>query len=463
MNDNPGNQPWGPENQNPWQPDNGSGQQDWGSPNQQSWGSPNQQPQNWGSADQQWSPQGPQPAQPGPYDGATQTWSASDPNTQQGQWGPGPQQGQGPEDWNAGQQPPWNPQQPPQGGSGGSHKGLGIGIAIVAVILVAAVGLTFFLVNRNKGDKPTAGGSGSASADPNKVIDDPAEALKDYFDALVKGDSKRALAYGSDSPDGSSKYLTDEMMQATQKAHPITKVQVTGGNKASSYTSVSASYSISDESVVTSYRLSRDSKGSHWTMDQAAADVDLSSLGSGTIKVNGMDVVAGKIALFPGGYTFGSGNKYISYGKSDDSTMYVKDPSAYVSGYDMEPTLTTEGVNTWRSLVKQSLNTCLASHKLKPAGCPFYSPTKTTDGGTVVENSATYSTSSGSSIDSADPRLADGTTKASDFVYLTVKVNAKAKYSNGSSGTASGSATSGSSKPTVDFGVAKPSVTWASS
>lgn len=449
MNDKPGDQPWGPEKQNPWQPDNGSGQQ--------SWGSPNQQPQNWGSADQQWPPQ---PPQPGPYNGAT-IWSASDPNAGQGQWGP--QQGQGPVDWNAGQQPPWSPQQPQQGGSGGSHKGLGIGIAIVAVILVAAVGLTFFLVNRNRGDEPAAGGSGSASADPNKVIDDPAEALKDYFDALVKGDSKRALAYGSDSPDGSSKYLTDEMMQASQKAHPISKVQVTGGNKASSYTTVSASYSIGDESVVTSYRLSRDDRGSHWTMNQAAADVDLSSLGSGTIKVNGMDVVAGKIALFPGGYTFGSANKYISYGKGDDSTMYVKDPSAYVSGYDMEPTLTTEGVNTWRSLVRQSLNTCLASHKLRPAGCPFYSPTRTTEGGTVVEDSATYSTTSGSSIDTANPRLAEGTTRASAYMYLSVKVNAKAKYSNGTSGTASGYATSSGSRPTVDFGAVRPTVTWASS
>ena len=308
MNDNPGNQPWGPNNQGQWQPNSGS--------DPQSWGSPNQQPQNWQSPSQQsWSDQGQgqQPGQAGPYDGATQTcpaadqnsWgSANDPN--QGQWSGQQQPGQGSPTWdNTGQQAQWA-SQPPNGGAGGpgapggqggSRKGLGIGIAIVAVVLVAAIGLAFFLVNRNKSD--SAGGSSSKSANPNAIIDKPDAALKDYFDALIKGDAKRALKYGSSTNTGSSKYLTNEMLKASQKANPISSVEISGDTSSDSSASLSADYNIGDESVTATYRMYRSGKGSRWQMSRAASDVDLSTLGSDTLKINGVSIAVATCDLRP--------------------------------------------------------------------------------------------------------------------------------------------------------------------
>lgn len=469
MNDNPGNQPWGPNNQGQWQPDSGS--------DPQSWGSPNQQPQNWQSPSQQnWSNQGQgqQPGQPGPYDGATQTWPAADQNSwgsandpNQGQWAGQQQPAQGSPTWdNTGQQAQWA-SQPPNGGAGGpgapggqggSRKGLGIGIAIVAVVLVAAIGLAFFLVNRNKSD--SAGGSSSKSANTNAIIDKPDAALKDYFDALIKGDAKRALKYGSSTNTGSSKYLTNEMLKASQKANPISSVEISGDTSSESSASLSADYSIGDESVTATYRMYRSGKGSRWQMSKAAADVDLSTLGSDTLKINGVSVKAEKISLFPGGYTFDSGNDYIKYGSDDDSTMYVKDPSSYVSSYDLKPDLTTKGVQTYKDLVKAKLTSCLASHKIRPDGCPFYSPSTTNQGSKITENSLNYTSSTLNSIDSSSPRLDSGTTKAKAYLYLSVRVTGKAVNSSGQTVNVSGSASTTGNYPVVDFGTEKPTLTW---
>ncbi|AXE38943.1 hypothetical protein [Acidipropionibacterium virtanenii] len=466
MNDNSGNQPWGPNNQGQWQPDSGS--------DPQSWGSANQQPQTWQSPSQQsWSNQGQQPGQPGPYDGATQTWPAAEQNTwgsandpNQGQWAGQQQPGQGSPDWNTGQQAQWAAQPPnggaggpgAPGGQGGSHKGLGIGIAVVAVVLVAAIGLAFFLVNRNKNS--SASGSGSTSANANAIIEKPDAALKDYFDALIKGDSKRALKYGSSTNTGSSKYLTDEMLKASQKANPISGVEVSGDTSSQSSASLSASYSIGEEEVSATYRMYRSGKGSRWQMTRAASDVDLSSMGSDTLKINGISVKAEKISLFPGGYTFDSGNEYIKYGNDDDSTMYVKDPSTYVSSYDLSPQLTAKGVSTYKDLVRAKLTSCLASHKIRPDGCPFYSPTTTNQGSKITEDSLNYSSTSLNSIDSMTPRLDSGTTKAKSYLYLSVQVTGKAVNSSGEAVSVSGYATTTGNYPVVDFGTAKPTLTW---
>lgn len=461
MNDNPGNQPWGPNNQGQWQPDSGS--------DPQSWGSPSQQPQSWQSPSQQSWPnqgQGQQPGQPGPYDGTTQTWpaaeqnswgSANDPN--QGQWA-GQQPGS--PNWNTGQQAQWAGQ-PPNGGAGGpggqggSRKGLGIGIAIVAVVLIAAVGLAFFLVNRNKDTK--AGGS-SSSSNPNAIIEKPDAALKDYFDAIIKGDAKRALKYGSSTPSGSSKYLTDEMLKASQKANPISSLEVSGDTSSQTSASLSADYSIGDESVTATYRMYRNGKGARWQMSRAATDVDLSTLGSSTMKINGVSVEASKIALFPGGYTFDSGNDYIKYGSGDDSTMYIKDPSSYVSSYDLKPQLTTKGTQTYKDLVKAKLTSCLASHKIRPQGCPFYSPSTTNQGSKITEDSLNYTSTTLDSIDSASPTLESGTTKAKAYLYLSVRVTGKAVNSSGQAVSVSGTASTTGNNPVVDFGTEKPTLTW---
>ncbi|MDN6511801.1 MAG: hypothetical protein L0K47_00435 [Acidipropionibacterium jensenii] len=456
----------------PWDPN--SGQQNWGQGGQQR--DPQHPPQNWGSANQPpqgaQGPQSPQSwgsanqppqqnwGQQAPYDGSTQTWpaSGSDPNSpNSGNW--------------SGQQP-WA-QQPGQGGGGptgphGSRKGIGIGIAIVAVVLVAAVGLAFFLVNRNKdgGEQAQGGSTSSASTDsgsqPIKTIDDPKAAVQDYFDAVMKGDPKRALSYGRSSPSGSSKYLTAEVMKAAQKQNPIKNLTVDATSDSDFSSSVNVSYDIGSESMTSTLRLSRTDKGGHWQMSQAAANVDLSRIGGDEITINDMPVSASRIALFPGGYTFQSGNDYIQYG-DDDSTLYVKEPSSYISTYDMAPALTAKGLSTYRSLVKESLNACLASNKIRPTGCPFYSPSTTTSGSSIVENSVQYSTTQASNIDTLVPRLAPGTMQASGSLYLHVKVTAKTRSSSGSTGQASGSAGTSSTRPTVDFSADKPVASWPAS
>jgi hypothetical protein len=129
----------------------------------------------------------------------------------------------------------------------------------------------------------------------------------------------------------------------------------------------------------------------------------------------------------------------------------------------MSPALTQKGVNTWRSLVKQSLDTCLASHKIKPAGCPFYSPSTTTSGASIVEDSVNYTNSSSSSVDAVTPRIIDGTMQAAGRVYPYIKATAKARTSSGSIHSAGGTATVTNTRASVDFSAAKPAVTWQAS
>lgn len=442
---------------------------------------PNSTPQNWGSANPPpGQPQSPQQPAPG--------W---DPQGQQGQQGWNQQQPYpGQQNWQGGGYDPnaqaggtwsgqqnWTPQgaggpgspggpggQYGSGGSGSGGSGKGILIGVIAAVVVVALGLTFFLLNRNKddGEQAVPGTSTSAGqtsgSGSTRIVDDPKAALEDYFDAVMKGDPKRALSYGRNSPSGSSKYLTADVMNAAQKQNPIKNLTLDAGTTTDYSATVNVSYDIAEESVTSTYRLSRSDKGSHWQMSQAAANVDLSRLGGETVKINGQDVSASKIALFPGGYTLESGNEYVQYG-NDDSTLYVKEPTGYVSTYDMAPALTTKGLSTWRSLVKDSLSKCLASTKFKPEGCPFYVLDKTSQGTAIQENSVTYSTSSAASVETMTPRLTAGTMQAVGSMYMVVRVTAKT--ANG--GNASGTATVTSTKPTVDFSAETPAVTWPTS
>ncbi|MGW1738473.1 DUF4333 domain-containing protein [Nocardia sp. NPDC001965] len=108
-------QPAPPQQQQQWsqpQPQQPQPQQ-WGDPNQQQWGQQPQPQQQWGAPDPQQQPQ----------------WG--DPNQQQ--WGQQPQAQSG--QWGQPNQQQWAPQQQPAGG--GKKTGLIVGLALLAVVLVA--------------------------------------------------------------------------------------------------------------------------------------------------------------------------------------------------------------------------------------------------------------------------------------------------------------------------------------
>ena len=73
-------------------------------------------------------------------------------------------------------------------------------------------------------------------------------------------------------------------------------------------------------------------EGDIWKMREVAADLDLQSKRDKTLPmiINGVAVESNKIALFPGAYTFTSGNKLVDYGKSN--TLVVKSASEYPTG-----------------------------------------------------------------------------------------------------------------------------------
>lgn len=135
-----------------WQPAPGAGPtQQWGG--QQHTPSQAQPTQQWGDQQQQWGQQPQQPQQPwGQTAPPQQQWSGTQPPQQQ--WGTQPPQdqwGQPQQQWGGQPQQQWGGQPQPQGGK---RKGLIIGLAIGAVVVVGAVAtLLVLLLSKDKLDQ----------------------------------------------------------------------------------------------------------------------------------------------------------------------------------------------------------------------------------------------------------------------------------------------------------------------
>ncbi len=368
--DQPGPNESGPYGQQPPNPDPGFGQPSgptYGAPGGysgppqpygqggQPYGQPGQGGQPYGQPGQGGQPYG-QPGQGGqPY---------GQPGYPTGPGGPGQPMGPG------GPAGPGGPGGPNQyGGMPPTQKTnsrllIIIGAAVLALIILG-IGAGV-LINSRRGvvagdpTDPTASQSAPATSKPS-------DAVKAYLDALAAGQAEAALSLGVDQP-ADKTFLTDAVLADSNKRAPITAINVPEVTDEYTY-SVDASYKMGDESVSDKYNVKK--VGDSWKVQDTFAELNLTYARAKTLPmlVNTVAVKTDKIRVFPGSYSFTSGNTYVSYG--DDSTLLLKSPSEYPSMSDIKPTLSAAGENAFVGSIKTQVTACVKQKKLAPAGCPF--------------------------------------------------------------------------------------------
>lgn len=263
---------------------------------------------------------------------------------------------------------------PGQGGTPGNQKksrtglfiGLGAGVLVLILIIVVAV----VVIGRKSpgvadpGPAGSGGGSGSSSSAPPVSADTPSGAVKGYLQALAAGNATQALSFASNQPSDKT-FLTDAVLQASNKIAPLTGINVPDVQGASSYATVQASYKLGSQAINTDFQMQK--TGSMWKMDDGWSDVSTSS-GSSTfpLTLNGVAVKTQKFYLFPGEYKASSGNDYVDY--PANKPLLVKSPSDYASTSDLDPGLTTTGQAAFTTTVKKAVAKCVASSSLNP-GC----------------------------------------------------------------------------------------------
>ncbi|NLT30224.1 MAG: hypothetical protein GXX86_07165 [Propionibacterium sp.] len=87
------------------------------------------------------------------------------------------------------------------------------------------------------------------------------------------------------------------------------------------------------------------------------------------ITVNGVPVgSSNELTVLPGGYVFDTGLDRIDYG---DAVTTVSAPGSRQTAPDLSPSLTHTGHDDLIDAARTSLDDCLTSADLAPAGCPF--------------------------------------------------------------------------------------------
>ncbi|MET0694743.1 MAG: hypothetical protein ABWY56_12495 [Propionibacteriaceae bacterium] len=364
---NPADGQPGPNEAGPYgssQPNPGSG---FGQPSGPAYGGPGGypgQPNPYGPG-----PQGPgqqAPGQQGPgQQGPGQPWPGG-PGQPMGPGGPGQPMGPGGPGgpYGPGGQPPYG-SVPPGGKKSNSRLLIIIGAAVLALIILG-IGAGVLINNRNKtvATDPTDPNNPQSSA---PAATKPSDAVKAYLDALAAGQAATALSLGVDQP-ADKTFLTDAVLADSNKRAPITEINVPEVTDEYTY-SVDASYKMGDQAVTDKYNVKK--VGDSWKVQDTFAELNLTYARAKTLPmlINTVAVKTDKVRVFPGSYTFTSGNKYVNYG--DEGTLLLTSPSEYPSLSDIKPTLSQAGETAFVAAIKTQVTACVKQKKLAPSGCPF--------------------------------------------------------------------------------------------
>lgn len=314
----------------------------------------------------------------GSWQSPTQPDYDSQPPQQSSTWGGGAEQypmAQG----GSGQVPPGGSHYAQTGDGGGGKKGpvtlmIGIGAAVV-LILVAAI--VFLLLNmgdddENQGSDPEAAAEedDEDEAEVPEGIDttDPAAVVEGYFDALSQGDFETASSLWDSSPQSAG--ISAEVLEVSLGLASIDSVELSEAHGDEYTSAVQATMTIGTETAHFDVRLISSFDSEDWqimthTLTDTIGLPDATGPLSPTL--NGVEV-RGSVEVLAGlNYEVGfSDDAYIFDGLEDGAIFVGGDEYVFLSSSDMA--LSDEALETWRELVRESVEECVESAELD-AGC----------------------------------------------------------------------------------------------
>lgn len=346
------------------------------------------------------------------------------------------------------------PASPPRQGGLPTGAIIGIVAGAVGLVLVLMVALGFGALNalrpalappdRDPAPTPAPDAAGAALA------------VEGYLHALADGDAEAALEYLW-VEEGQGLLLTDEVLAVSSRLAPITSIEVgTGSAGFEDYgVSVPVSFKLGDQRVEREFELWEASDG--WEIFDGLVPVWFDGLTGLDPTVNGV-AAEGYLPVFPGVYEVVIDNDYLALDLPEGRVRLATDDDSY--DLTAVPVVPTElGDTTFRSLVRASLDECLAMTSLTtPCGFDVSATTTGSAGDRIVEGSVRRE------LTQAGRDAFDALTIEQDYDPPTAMttwdyfpVRATAQLANG--GTAEVQA-SPMRYPQVDFAAAQPRVEW---
>ncbi|GAA4488073.1 hypothetical protein [Microbacterium panaciterrae] len=280
-----------------------------------------------------------------------------------------------------------------------------------------------------------------------------ADAVKGYLTAVSHSDAKTALGYLESAPD--TTLLTDAVLKESNKLAPLGHIAVKQARSSSSSSEVAATFTLGDKKVVTTYGLYKTKDA--WKLADGVQPISLSTLKGLDATINGVSTAKlDQPYVFPGTYALSLASKYFSF--SGDSTFTIATENDTSALYDVKVALNDAGTTEYRSLVRASVEVCVAMKTLAtPCGMDITSIDLS--GATPVEGSVTRTlTAEGSAALNALQPEVSGSTPTVVTSYDSVSVDMSLQGSDGQTYTV----TSGGylDTPKVDFAAAVPKVVW---
>lgn len=241
-------------------------------------------------------------------------------------------------------------------------------LAVAMLVLGIAAGVLWVNVFRTeKGDdetivKPSAGSTAKQYS--------PQEAVLGYLEALSEGRVEDALALGAGPQEGESEVLLE---QSSYDAMPVASrpndIRILTQDPLA--TEIRVEYTLSGEKVSTTMRVVRGENDSY-SLERTTVTIQLQVVGSESLPVqlNGITIDPQlPLAVLPGTYRPSTELAMIAFLDAEPISI----PStAYADTVDflINPELTPEGSAGFEQAARDSLDRCMASRELAPAGCP---------------------------------------------------------------------------------------------
>ncbi len=281
-----------------------------------------------------------------------------------------------------------------------------------------------------------------------------ADAVKGYLTAISKSDAKTALGY-LDTVGGDKELLTDAVLKESNKLAPISHITVKESKGSSVISDVQASFTIGGKTITTSYNAYKIKDD--WKISSGVQMISLSSLKGLDSTINGVSTAKlSQAYVFPGTYKLDLASKYFSF--SGDSTFTIATSDDTSALYDVKVALNDAGTAEYRSLVRASLEACVAMKTLStPCGMDITSIDLS--GATPVEGTVTRTlTADGNAaLNNLQPQTS-GSTPTVVTTYDSISVDMTLQGSDGNTyNVLFGGYVD---TPKVDFGAADPKVVW---
>ena len=262
-------------------------------------------------------------------------------------------------------------------------------------------------------------------AEPSAAALTPEATVVAHLTAVAGGKATEAMSHAARVPDDQI-FLTDSVLSAAAKAHPLTSITAKETSKTDSTAAVTASFTIDGDPFSVNYSLNNDS--GKWLIADAIVPADLTPFAALDAQLYGLRLGQNPVvALFPGRYELTTTHPLIGFG---GSTFDAVQPGTKADLATLTPVLGADGATKVTAAITTKFDACLKIKELAPAGCGFGLGAPAD--GTVNKSTIAWKLASGSAkIADVKPTL----TAASPLIArasTSIKLAMSAKSADGS-------------------------------